>query len=454
MFPPFPQDQAFEHCIETVQQIQNGEYKVVRITEESQDRIQNGFMIGCMVCIDDHDKTIILKTISGIANKLEKSSLVRESDNSIFVAPIVSNKEIHKAYEANDIEIHSLTDRIEKLQESFDESDKDEIKRLKKRRIALCTDSLKAIHKLYHFHCADKSIKTIHQICEERNRKALTQTGTGECCAPKLINYAFSHNMRPVSLAEVYYNLQTNSCDFQLYEPCNERCGVLLPSMLGIEILYRDDDICVVNKQSGILSVPGRLPENKDSITTRFRTLFPHVIEQCAAHRLDQETSGLMVLVFNKNALRSMTKQFEEKTIQKEYTALIDGVLPKLGVPNEGQNELYFRVDIDNRPHQIWDPVYGKKAVTQWRIIRVERYTAPDGSTRNVTRVLFTPHTGRTHQLRLCASDRHGFGTPIIGDSLYGNRMEGERLMLHARYIKFEHPVTGDIMEFTSECPF
>lgn len=462
MFPPFPEEEAFEYCKETIKQISNGEYKIVRVTEESEERTQNGFMIGSLVCKNAENEKVILKTISGIANRLEKTEKCRAEDNSIFVEPIVSNEEIHKAYEENDREIHRLTDLIN-IEEKKDSADKEKIKEWKKKRTELCTESLLAIHKLYFFHCADGKVKTLDDIRKERNRKELTQTGTGECCAPKLLNYAFKNNLQPVSMAETYYPLnfqlsihsfQFSTFNFQLSPPCDSRCSVLLPSMLGIEILYRDEHICVVNKQSGVLAVPGRLPENKDSIVSRFRRLFPEAIEQCAAHRLDQETSGIMVLVFTKDALRNLSRQFELKTVKKEYIALVDGILPKMGISKEGQNELYFRVDLDNRPHQMWDEVYGKKAITQWKILRVEKYKAPDGTTRNVTRVLFIPHTGRTHQLRLCAADSHGFGVPIIGDSLYGKRMEGERLKLHARYIKFYHPITGEIMEFVNEPDF
>ena len=116
--------------------------------------------------------------------------------------------------------------------------------------------------------------------------------------------------------------------------------------------------------------------------------------------------------------------------------------------------ELYFRLDVENRPHQIWDEENGKKAVTEWEILGVERYNAPDGTTRNVTRVLFRPKTGRTHQLRLASADPHGFGFPIIGDTLYGKCADGERLMLHAQKITFPHPATGEIMQIECRCPF
>ncbi|MEE1181625.1 MAG: RluA family pseudouridine synthase, partial [Treponema sp.] len=169
-----------------------------------------------------------------------------------------------------------------------------------------------------------------------------------------------------------------------------------------------------------------------------------------AVHRLDMETSGIMVLAFTKEAHRAMNMAFERGDVHKEYIALLDGVLAKKGIASHGQTELYFRLDIENRPHQIWDDINGKKAVTEWNILNVEKYTAPDGSKTDATRIQFIPHTGRTHQLRLVAADSHGFATPIIGDTLYGNCMAGQRLMLHARKITFPHPATGKTITF--EC--
>ncbi|MBR1721435.1 MAG: RluA family pseudouridine synthase, partial [Treponema sp.] len=242
----------------------------------------------------------------------------------------------------------------------------------------------------------------------------------------------------------------------QLSPPCDERCGIVLPAMLGLKILYRDDCICLVDKQSGLLSVPVRGEETKDSVESRFRMNFGNKVDimQPAVHRLDMETSGLMILAFTKDAHRNLNRQFEEKKVHKEYIALLDGVLQKKGIAPRGQMELFFRLDIDNRPHQICDAENGKSSITQWEILGVERYRSKDGSVRNVTRVLFTPHTGRTHQLRLASADSHGFGVPIIGDSLYGTCAEGERLMLHAKKISFFHPVSGEKISFECEPEF
>lgn len=165
------------------------------------------------------------------------------------------------------------------------------------------------------------------------------------------------------------------------------------------------------------------------------------------------ETSGLLVLAFTAEAHKNLNRQFENREVKKEYIAVIDGKFPEK-FADDGQMELFFRVDLDNRPHQIWDEVYGKNAVTEWHKMNEETYAAPDGSERTVTRIKFIPHTGRTHQLRLAAADVHGFGVPIIGDTLYGTCMPGERLLLHSSYLSFRHPSTGEVMEFTCSPDF
>jgi tRNA pseudouridine32 synthase/23S rRNA pseudouridine746 synthase len=160
------------------------------------------------------------------------------------------------------------------------------------------------------------------------------------------------------------------------------------------------------------------------------------------------ETSGVMVYALTADAHRNLSAQFEAGTVHKKYVALIDGVFNHNEY--EGEMQLKFRLDVDNRPHQIYDEVNGKLGITQWKKEGTELYTAPDGTKRRVTKIIFTPKTGRTHQLRLAASDPHGFGIPIVGDTLYGHCEPGERLMLHAFELEFKHPVSG--MEMTCHC--
>ncbi|MCR5217603.1 RluA family pseudouridine synthase [Treponema sp.] len=443
MFSPFDEEEAYKYCSDFVTQLHNHK-GLEQISRESLERKDNGIMTGVLVCKDSTGNKIILKTVSGFRYRIN----LKAEDNEIFVEPIVSNDEIQKALSANDLKIHQLTNKIKESQ-SFDEKNA-----LQKERRILTDQSLDKVFDLYSFHCIDGKIRSLKEICRIKNIPGLPPAGTGDCCAPKLLDYAFRHNLTPLSMCEILYKKTDNGILMNRYPPCDERCGILLPVMLGLEILYRDQDILVVNKQSGLLSVPGRGPDKQDCIVNRMKELFPETIEQPAVHRLDMETSGIMILAFNAQAHKNLNKQFENGQIKKEYTALLDGVLAKKGIPESGMNELYFRLDVDNRPHQIWDPVYGKKAVTEWNILGVENYHAPDGSRRPCTRVLFKPHTGRTHQLRLASSDSHGFGIPIIGDTLYGKCDEGERLMLHASYISFCHPVTGKQMEFRSKSPF
>lgn len=538
MFPPFPQEEAAKVLEKLIFSLQTGEIELVQVARPSEERKNQGVMLGALVCKDKNGEIVNLVTNSGNAKKLKVESGKWKTENDffgevVFVGTIVSAEEIEDALSENDKEIHELTKQINNEQLAISS---EQLKELRKQREKLCSLSLEKVHDLYKFHCIDGKIRSLKEICEMYNGGKLPPTGTGDCCAPKLLDYAFSHELMPISLAELQYDffakenvphgggektvdrenslsegqgiLVTTGCrcgndcstaegvplavwsdsgsaesvtakpdrpeeqgrakqcpepnsppstfHFSLTPPCDERCGILLPAMLGLRILYRDEAICVVNKQSGLLSVPGRGEDKQDCIESRFRRLFGDKVEikQPAVHRLDMETSGIMILAFTKEAHRELNRQFEAKEIQKEYIALLDGVLPKMGIAQHGTMELFFRLDVDNRPHQIWDSENGKSAVTEWEILGVERYHAPDGSTRNATRVLFMPHTGRTHQLRLASSDSHGFGCPIIGDTLYGHCDEGERLMLHAKKISFTHPITGERMIIECESEF
>ncbi|MCR5762438.1 MAG: RluA family pseudouridine synthase [Treponema sp.] len=469
MFPPFPQKKAHEACKKLISLLNEGSARIVPIARESEARRNQGIMIGALACTNPAGTSeISLVTISGVshtlefdAEKMESRDLTGESGNETscrmtFVPPVVEPGLIEQALEKNDGRIHELTALIQNLKagRAKGQAASEQEQAYIQERKALTGESLQNVYGLYSFYCADGNMRSLNSICKERIKGALPPTGTGECCAPKLLHYAYSHNLMPVSMCEVFYEKGMDIEKAEPCPPCTERCGIILPEMLGLEILYRDEHIIVVNKQSGLLSVPGRGPDKQDCIVSRVKRLFPQCIEQPAVHRLDMETSGILILAFTKEAHKRLNKQFEDGLVKKQYEALLDGVLAKKGIPQEGQSELYFRLDIDNRPHQIWDETYGKKAITQWKCLNVEDYTAPDGKRRAATRVLFIPHTGRTHQLRLASADSHGFGIPIIGDTLYGTCEPGERLMLHATHIEFEHPATGQKMTFDCPAPF
>ena len=537
LFPPFPEEKAAKVLEKLMQALTEGRISLEQVARPSEERKNPPIMLGALVCTDKNGNEVNLVTNSGNARKLKieahKGAIrvhPRSSASDFTLVPsIVSPEEIESALAENDEKIHELTRKLK------NEAHKGAIRGYPRSSASnelkqLCAASLEKVHALYQFHCIDGKVHSLKEICAAYNRGKLPPTGTGDCCAPKLLDYAFSHDLHPISLAEMVlekqsvrdcspevagrkadgnererraesptdarsesevatgtpkqktengkmndenfeagktsplkndfshekpnYSLFTNH--YSLTSPCTERCGILLPAMLGLRILYRDEAICVVNKESGVLSVPGRGEDKQDCVESRFRRLFGEKVEiaQPAVHRLDMETSGVLILAFTKEAHRELNRQFEAKSVEKEYVALLDGVLPKKGIAPHGKMELFFRLDVENRPHQIWDAENGKSAVTEWHILGVERYHAPDGTVRPATRVLFLPHTGRTHQLRLASADGHGFGTPIIGDTLYGKCEKGERLCLHATKVTFTHPVTGERMTVESECEF
>lgn len=208
-----------------------------------------------------------------------------------------------------------------------------------------------------------------------------------------------------------------------------------------VKIIYGDDALVVIVKPGGLLSVPGRGPENQDCISSRLQAIYPEMIAQPAVHRLDMHTSGLMVYAVDKQTHRSLSIQFQNKAVEKKYIAVLEG--EPFG--EEGEIRLPFRLDIDNRPLQIYDPIHGKLGITGWRKLEVANRR---------TRVEFTPYTGRTHQLRVHAAHHKGLGCPIVGDSFYGSGENGDEMLLHASFLAFTHPLTGCRLSFHDTPPF
>jgi len=213
---------------------------------------------------------------------------------------------------------------------------------------------------------------------------------------------------------------------------------IYLPPQSEIDVIYHDDDLVVLNKPSGLLSVPGRAIEHKDCLETRVQLRFPTAT---TVHRLDMDTSGIMVMALNKEAHRHLSMQFEKKTLKKSYISLVSGVV----VENTGVIDLPLRCDWPNRPLQMVDPELGKKALTQWRVLA--RY-------EDSSRLELTPITGRSHQLRVhCLSMGHA----ILGDRFYGEPdiiAKSKRLCLHAEMLELELPSVADRKVFKTKCPF
>ena len=327
--------------------------------------------------------------------------------------------------------------------------------------------------------------------------------GTGECCAPKLFQYAFQHGLKPLAVAEFWWGESPKREIrhlFQFYPACNGKCKPILtwqlptlnPSQregdlatsevdknsrpkqggLGwvsprpirrgkgeglfyVQTLYVDDQIAVVVKPEGLLSVPGNTGEI--SLYDIMRQRFPKATGPMMVHRLDQATSGVMVVAETEFAYKQLQRQFENREVKKRYVAMVQPTLnpsrregentseadknslPSGGaeVGSSGTISLPLAPDYLDRPRQVVDYEEGKPAVTEYEFI---------GQEGPYYRVLLTPHTGRTHQLRVHCAHRDGLGMPIVGDDLYG--FHSDRLYLHAEYLSFTHPLTGEKMEF------
>ena len=296
----------------------------------------------------------------------------------------------------------------------------------------LSRECWKELQKLYRFNCFDGSSIVLTSISSS------LPSGTGDCCAPKLLSYAYGLGKKPLSLCEFFYG--SGSFGHKSFQtPCDTRCKPILPAIIGLDIVYLDDNIVVVNKPGGMLSIEGKGDDKQDCIASRVRNLYPSCIQQPCIHRLDQATSGLMVLGLTQKAHDRLSLDFEQRKVKKEYEALVDGLI----LEESGTIDLPIRLDVENRPHQIVDHENGKKACTKWQKLCIENKFG-----RKVARLKLIPETGRTHQLRVhCAQ---GLETPILGDALYGKAPDGEitRLMLQARVLEFNNPVTGEHLRF------
>ncbi|MBP5425716.1 MAG: RluA family pseudouridine synthase [Prevotella sp.] len=296
-----------------------------------------------------------------------------------------------------------------------------------------------------------------HCSARIRRKYPLPPGGTGDCCAPKLLQYAYLNGLKPVCMAEFWWGPSPKKeirQHGQFYPACRGKCKPVLTWMLqgldvdpnpeeqsgqpqlDIDIVYEDDWLIVVNKPSGLLSVPGRV--GPYSVATILHQRYP---DSLLAHRLDMGTSGLMVAAKNRSVYADLQRQFTDHTIRKTYVALLDTSQhpSPFTLHPKGRIELPLLCDPINRPRQVVDYERGKEAVTDYEMLDDHR-------------VRLWPRTGRTHQLRMHCAHPDGLGCPIRGDELYGH--PADRLYLHAERLELTHPVTGERMTFELPAPF
>ena len=286
--------------------------------------------------------------------------------------------------------------------------------------------------------------------------------GTGDCAAPKLLQYAFMNKLKPLAMAEFWWGKAPKSEIRQhknFYPACSGKCQPILVHMLSgmkvdenpllvnpaenmeLNFIYQDDDLLVVNKPSGLLSVPGK--NIKDCVYSRVKEQFPDATGSLIVHRLDMSTSGIMILALSKRAQKNLQQQFINRTIQKCYVALLESSLEDT-MAKTGEITLPLRGDFEDRPKQLVCFEHGKHAKTQWQVIE---------TVNGKTKLYLYPETGRTHQLRVHCAHPDGLNKPILGDDLYGNMPKAEeqkpsRLCLHAKTLKLQHPITHEWMSF------
>ncbi len=346
--------------------------------------------------------------------------------------------------------------RLETLEQQVatHQSKINELKEARKKKSATLQQMLFDNYTFLNQKGENKSLCDIFPIANNQ----IPPSGAGECAAPKLLQYAFKHQLMPIAMAEFWWG-QSPSSEIrqhrQYYPACKSKCEPILSHMLSatltddnplltnpaigktLDIVYEDDFLVVVNKPAEFLSVPGK--QIDDSVYSRMKDRYPEATGPLMVHRLDMSTSGLLVIAKSKEVHENLQGQFIKRSVKKRYTALVEGC-PKT---DSGLIDLPLRVDLDNRPRQLVCYAYGKNARTRWQVVeRLDRYT----------RVHLYPITGRTHQLRVHAAHPKGLNTPIVGDDLYGNK--ADRLYLHAEALEFTHPISQQNLIIEVKAPF
>jgi tRNA pseudouridine32 synthase/23S rRNA pseudouridine746 synthase len=351
--------------------------------------------------------------------------------------------------------------------ESELKSHQEQIGALKRRRKELSEALQREIFEHFRFHNGRGEVRSLLEIFAEYSHTPLPPAGAGECAGPRLLEYAYRHRLRPLAMAEFWYGRpttetkRTHAC---CYPACQEKCAPILkfmlqglkveaipaptlpPEVTAAEVVYEDADLLIVNKPSGVLSVPGKGAH--PYVLQLLQNTHPDAVHYLPAHRLDMDTSGLLLVAKSAEMHVRLQQLFAQRRVEKEYQAWLQGnVTSTCGIIR-----LPLSPDPYHRPKQRVDRLQGKNAVTLYHVVRRE-------AGRSLVR--FVPLTGRTHQLRVHASAAEGLNAPIVGDPLYAPHLlnqkkshaEGtsaqdfSRLQLHACRIKFLHPRTGEVVE-------
>ena len=416
---------------------------------EIKEDADNGKMFGVLVCEDHEGRLGFLAAYSGL--------LAGRNDWDYFVPPVFDAQQPDGYFKQEERKISTLIASPEqgRLEGS---------KRSQDLQLWLFHQ-----YQLLNARGKSKDLVDIWQSYYSREKLRrkfpLPPGGTGDCCAPKLLQYAYQQNLKPVCMAEFWWGRSTKEelrQHLNYYPACRGKCKPILtwmlqglevdvnPETLGfphleIETVYEDDYLLVINKPSGLLSTPGRVEQY--SVETVMRQRYPDAV---IAHRLDMWTSGLLIVAKSMEVYHPLQQQFFKHQVRKRYVALLDTLHSPLSTLHSptGTISLPLRPDPMNRPRQVVDMEHGKRAVTDYEFLK----SLPSSGEVGGVLVALYPQTGRTHQLRIHCAHPDGLGIPIKGDELYGTKTD--RLYLHAEQIWFQHPVTGQEMHLEVPAPF
>ncbi|MGL4518301.1 MAG: pseudouridine synthase [Phocaeicola sp.] len=405
----------------------------------------------------------ILKEQKRARNTLRKSSLLTPAEEEQLVAESQRQKGIFTRLE------RAIKEQVVAIKAELEQSIHpiESLKQERKKRSAALQEYLFNSFTFLNKAGEEKALSTIFQESPLKTPPA----GAGECAGPKLLQYAYLHQLDPVALAEFWWGespKQEIRHHGYFYPPCKGKCEPIFGHMLQgwelagetgpqqvatipLTVLYEDEEIVAVNKPAGMLSVPGKEPGY--SVYQWMKDHYPQATGPLIIHRLDMATSGILLLAKNKDIHKSLQELFATRTIKKRYVALLEGYLVESGCPISGEIALPLSMNILDRPRQMVDEIAGKPALTHYQLMGSEERIIP-GKEPNiaVTRVQLYPHTGRTHQLRIHSAHAQGLNSPILGDALYGK--VADRLYLHAEQLEFTHPTTGEKMTIVAPADF
>ena len=400
------------------------------------------------IALADRDRELEDMRSKMAASKSIRNELRATSNDESILSGLIKESQYEKA-EFRRLRI-AWDEKISAIESEITEF-RTEIESLKKSRASMSETLQDWIFQQYKVHNSYGEESSIAEIFASQG--IVPPGGTGECAAPKLLEFAYRNNLEPVAMGEFWYGKSPETAvrtHGHFYPSCTSKCGPLLGYMMrGLDlhsdtvqtsepiILYQDEDIIVVEKPSGMPSVPGL--DGRLSLQEWLCNYHP-------VHRLDMDTSGVMIFARTEPAAVCLRQQFEAHSINKTYMARINTAPGNL-IAAEGAIDIPLSPDYDERPRQKADLQHGKEAHTKYEVIKIN----DDGTTE----ILLYPHTGRTHQLRVHCAHMLGLGFPILGDRLYGSSSTcsntDTRLHLHALSITFRHPSTGKQMSFASK---